>query len=65
MIPSPDQVGKERARSECQSRGPSYTFHCAKCEQRKSITGSKNIGGKRCCAGCVADSQPSIERKDL
>jgi hypothetical protein len=54
MIPSPDQVGKERARGNCTSRGPGFTFHCAKCQQRKGLTGSKNIGRKRYCADCVA-----------
>lgn len=54
MIPSPDQVGNERVRGECASRGPGFTFHCARCKQRHSITGSKNINGARCCAGCVA-----------
>jgi hypothetical protein len=55
MIPSPDQVGKERSRGNCQSRGPGFTFHCAKCEQRRGIIGRKKINGAWCCAGCVVE----------
>lgn len=56
MIPSPDQVNSERVRGNSASRGPGFTFHCARCKQRHSITGSKNINGARCCSGCASEA---------
>lgn len=54
MIPSPDQVGNERVHNDCATRGPSYTFHCALCGERRGITGRRKLNGAWCCAGCVA-----------
>lgn len=54
MIPSPDQVGNERALGQCASRGPGFTFHCAVCGERKGMIGRRKINGAWLCAGCVA-----------
>lgn len=56
LIPTEDAVMLERLRHDSASRGPSYTFHCAKCKQRKTITGRRKVAGAWCCGSCVGQA---------
>lgn len=53
LIPSDDAVMLERLRHDRASKGPGYTFHCAACKQRKTITGRRKLAGRWCCATCA------------
>lgn len=48
---------QEREQQLNATRGPSFTFHCKKCRQRKSIYGRRKVGREWVYGTCVSEEK--------